>query len=179
MTDTHNSPSPGDKSETASAIRDTAGGWVAQALASVTSDKQSFSNLLAMADMYEIQASEMAVGRSQRGDVKDFAQQMIKDHKKMTEELKSMLGSMNEPSTLPDKPNALFQVLLDDLKGASDKDFDQRYIAQQQEAHDVAIALAEHYRDHGDNSALKELCKLALPLLNRHRAMADTMAKAA
>jgi putative membrane protein len=177
MADNRNSPAPGDRSETASAIRDTAGGWVAKALASVTSDKQSFANLLAMSDMYEIEASEIALNRSHRGDVKDFAQQMVKDHKKMTEELKSMLGSMNEPTTLPKKPNALFQILLDDLKGSADQDFDKRYVAQQQDVHGVAITLAEHYRDHGDNSALRELCKLALPVLMHHRDMADQMAK--
>ncbi|HEX3809529.1 MAG TPA: DUF4142 domain-containing protein [Rhizomicrobium sp.] len=177
MTDQNKKPSPGDKSETVSAVRDTVGAWVGKALASVTGEKQAFANLLAMSDMYEIESSEMALQRSRRDDVKAFAQGMIKDHKKTTEELKSMLGSMNTPMTLPDKPDVLFQTLLDDLSGASDADFDTRYIAQQRDAHEVAITLAEHYRDHGDNSALRELCKLALPVLQHHKQMAEGMAR--
>jgi putative membrane protein len=179
MTATHHTPKPGDKSETASAIRDTVGGWAAKALASVTSGKQSFANLVAMSDMYEIEASEIALSRSRRADVKSFAQQMITDHHKTTEELKSMLGSLNEPTTLPTKLDALFQILIDDLTGATDDNFDHRYVAQQQDVHGVAITLVKHYRDHGDISALRELCKLALPVLEHHRHMADDMANAA
>jgi putative membrane protein len=179
MTDQRDTPKPGDKSETASAILDTVGGWAAKALASVTSDKQSFANLVAMSDLYEIESSRIALDRSARPDVKAFARQMIKDHQKTTEELKSMLGSLNEPTTLPTKLDALFQILIDDLKGASNDNFDHRYVAQQQDVHGVAITLVKHYRDHGDNSALRELCKLALPVLEHHRHMADDMAKAA
>jgi putative membrane protein len=172
-------PKPGDKSETVSAVRDTVGGWAAKALALVTSDKQSFANLVAMSDLYEIQASELALKRSRRNDVKGFAQEMIRDHKKTSEELKSMLGSMNEATTLPTKLDTLFQVLIDDLRGAANDDFDKRYVAQQQDVHDVAITLVKHYRDQGDTSALRELSKLALPVLEHHRDMADRMAQAA
>lgn len=179
MADQHDIPKPGDKSETVSAIRDTVGGWAAKALASVTSNKQSFANLVAMSGMYEIGASEIALNRSRRADVKSFAQQMITDHRKMAEELKSMLGSMNEPMTLPTELDALFQILIDDLNGASNDSFDHRFVAQQQEVHGVAITLVKHYRDHGDSSALRELSKLALPVLEQHRLMADDMAKAA
>jgi putative membrane protein len=178
MAEHRDRPRPGEKSETVSAVRDTVGGWAGQALASMTSSRQPFANLVAMSDMYEIEASEMALRRSHRSDVRDFAQQMVKDHKKTTEELKSMLGAMNQPMTLPSKPNALFQTLLDDLAGASDDSFDKRYIAQQQETHDVAIRLVEHYRDHGDDTALRELCKLALPVLEHHKHMIEHIAQA-
>jgi putative membrane protein len=170
---------PGDKSEAASAVRDTLGGWAAKGLAAITADKQSFANMVAMSDLYEIKASQIALDRSKRTDVKSFAQQMITDHRKTTEELKSMLGSLNEPATLPTELNVLFQTLIDDLKGSANDNFDHRYIAQQQEVHAVAITLVKHYRDHGDNSALRELCKLALPVLEHHRQMAEKMATAA
>lgn len=177
MAETHDKPSPGSKSETVSAALDTVGGWAAKALASVTSQKQSFVDMVAMTDMYEREAGDIALKRSRREDVKQFAQQMIEDHSKTTEELKSMVGAMNDPMTLPSKPNALFQILLDDLNGAADGNFDTRYVSQQKDVHGIAITLVEHYRDHGDNTALRELCKLALPVLQHHKEMADRMAE--
>ncbi|MGH6878778.1 MAG: DUF4142 domain-containing protein [Rhizomicrobium sp.] len=57
----------------------------------------------------------------------------------------------------------LFQTLIEDLNGASDADFDKRYVAQQEEAHGVAITLVKNYQSHGNDSALRELCELALP----------------
>lgn len=129
-----------------------------------------------MTDMYEREAADIALKRSRRKDVKHFAQQMIADHSKTTEELKSLVGAMNDPMTLPSKPNALFQILLDDLDGAGDENFDERYVAQQNDVHGVAITLVEHYRDHGDDTSLRELCKLALPVLQHHKAMAEHMA---
>jgi putative membrane protein len=64
----------------------------------------------------------------------------------------------------------LHQVLLDDLKGASDENFDGRYIAQQKLAHTEATTLFKSFESRGDFSAgLKNLCRLGLPVLEGHQ----------
>jgi putative membrane protein len=172
-------PRPGEKSEPVSAVVDDLGGFAAKLLSSITTSKESFADIAGMADIYEIQASQMALRRSQRTDVKDFAQQMIKDHTRTSDDLKSMLGSLNEPIEPPTKLNALFQTLMDDLSGASEEHFDKRYLAQQESVHSAAVTLTKTYRDHGDNSALRELAKLAVPLYENHLRMVKNLAKAA
>lgn len=170
------SPRPGEKSEAVSSVVDDLGGVAAKLLSSVTTSKESFADIAGQADIYEIQASEMALTRAHRADVKDFAQQMIKDHTRTSDDLKSMLGSLNEPIQPPTKLNALFQTLMDDLSGASDEDFDKRYLAQQESVHSAAVTLTKTYRDRGDNSALRELAKLAVPLYEDHLKMAKQLA---
>jgi putative membrane protein len=179
MSQNHDRPQQGTKSEAASAVVDSLGGFAAKLLASVTTSKESFANIAGMADIYEIQASEMALLRSRRADVKDFAQQMIKDHTRTSDDLKSMLGSLNEPIEPPGKLNVLFQTLIDDLSGASAEDFDKRYLAQQESVHSAAVTLTKTYRDHGDNSALRELAKLAVPLYESHLQMVKRLASSA
>jgi putative membrane protein len=117
----------------------------------------------------------MALKRAHRADVKDFARQMIKDHKRTSDDLKSMLGSMNEPMQPPAKLNLLFQTLIDDLGGATDENFDKRYLAQQESVHSAAVTLTKTYRDRGDDSALRELAKLAVPLYEGHLKMVQRL----
>jgi putative membrane protein len=170
---------PGNRPESVSAVVDSVGGFAAKLLSSMTTSKKSFAEIAGMADIYEIQASEMALQRAHRADVKDFARQMIKDHKRTSDDLKSMLGSMNEPMQPPTELNTLFQTLIDDLSGASDENFDKRYLAQQESVHSAAVTLTKTYRDRGDNSALRELAKLAVPLYEDHLRMAKRLADAA
>jgi len=172
-------PKPGEKSESLSAVVDSVGGFAAKLLSSVTTSKESFAEIAGMADIYEIKASEMALARAHRSDVKAFAQQMIKDHRRTNDDLKSMLGAMNEPMEPPQKLNLLLQTLMDDLSGSSDADFDKRYLAQQESVHSAAVTLTRTYRDRGDNSALRELAKLAVPFYENNLAKVKQLAEAA
>ncbi|HEX4272196.1 MAG TPA: DUF4142 domain-containing protein [Rhizomicrobium sp.] len=176
MSDT---PRPGERTEAVSSVVDSVGGLAAKLLSSVTTSKESFADIAGQADIYEIKAAQMALRRTHREDVKDFARQMIEDHTRTSEDLKSMLGSMNEPMEPPRKLNVLFQTLIDDLSGASDDNFDKRYLAQQEGVHSAAVTLTKTYRDRGDNSALRELAKLAVPLYEGHLQMVRRMAQAA
>jgi putative membrane protein len=176
---THHKPQPGDRPESVSAMVDNVGGWAAKLLSSVSTSKESFAEIAGMADIYEIKASKMALQRAHRSDVKLFAQQMIKDHARTNDDLKSMLGSLNEPIQPPAKLNTLFQILIDDLSGAPDDDFDKRYLAQQESVHSAAVTLTRTYRDRGDNSALRELAKLAVPFYEGHLKMVQQLRHAA
>lgn len=177
--DHHNRPHPGDRPETVSAVVDDAGGFAVKLLSGVTTSKETFAEIAGMADIYELKSSEMALRRSHRADVKNFAQQMLKAHKRTAEDLKSMLGSLNEPMQPPAGLNAVFQTLIDDLSGSSDEDFDKRYLAQQESVHSAAVTLTKTYRDRGDNSALRELAKLAAPFYESYLQRVKQLAHAA
>ena len=50
----------------------------------------------AQSDMFEIQSSKLAAGKTQ-GDVQKFANQMVADHTKTTEDLKGLAPAANVP----------------------------------------------------------------------------------
>ena len=174
----HTEPKGGSRSETASAIKDTVGGLAGKTLAAITTSIEGFGNHAMVALLYEIEAANIALRRSRREDVRRFAQTMLKDHGKMKSELGSFLGATDSPTQPPDSVDRVHQVLLDDLNGASDADFDKRYISQQQLAHSEAITLFKTYRDHGENPGLQNLCRLGLPILEQHAEMARRLAAA-
>ncbi|MBV9785966.1 MAG: DUF4142 domain-containing protein [Acidisphaera sp.] len=115
--------------------------------------------------MYEIAAAKIALQRSRREDIKQFAQRIIAEHEKANSELRSFLGATNSPQSPPESLDVLHQTLIDDLNGASDESFDGRYIAQQRSALSGAVTLFKTYHQTGRDDGLRNLAGLALPVL--------------
>lgn len=149
---------------------------LARAATSIT--RHQFSTRAAIANMYELEAARIALQRSQREDVKEFARTMIADHEKIGSELTSFLGATNSPQMPPDKLDALHQTLIDDLNRAGGGEFDRLYIKQQKLAHQEAITLFTTYRNVGRDDGMRNLAGLALPVLKKHLNMVNDLEKA-
>lgn len=126
-----------------------------------------FAKNAAMGDMYEISASRIALERSQSQPVKDFAQQMIDAHNKTTTDLKGTLPP-STVSMLPADLDVDHQNMIQELRNATDADFDRVYIAQQREAHQSAEALFKEYADQGSDARLKQFAQDTLPAIEQH-----------
>lgn len=176
MNETGKSPAPGSKSSTVSAVKDAVIGSAANLVAGAALTVDAFAQLAGMSGLYEIEAAQIALQRSRRDDVRQFAQQMLTDHKDIARKLGSFLGGMNRPNSPPERLDTLHQTLIDDLRGVPDEDFDARYIAQQKAAHDTAITLFTSYHEHGSEEGLRNLAKLGLPVLQHHREMVQKLA---
>jgi putative membrane protein len=68
----------------------------------------------------------------------------------------------------PTELDARHQGLLNDLKGATNEDFDGRYIAQQINAHNEAVILMRGYANDGDNADIKAFAAETLPKIQMH-----------
>lgn len=126
-----------------------------------------FAKNAAIAGMYEIDSSRMALERSESEAVKQFAQDMIDSHNKIATDLKGTLP----PGTvqmLPVDLDVEHQSMIQELRNAEDADFDQRYLAQQMQAHEQARALFRNYADNGDEARLKEFAQNTLPVIQSH-----------
>ena len=136
---------------------------------------EDFVKKVAMSDMMEIQASQLALSRNPDADTKPFAEKMVKDHQQTSTELKSLVESGKVKATLPTALDAEHQKKLDELKAKSGKDFDIAYDRMQQHAHEEAVALFEEYARDGDNADLKAWAAKTLPHLKEHLAMAKRL----
>jgi putative membrane protein len=136
---------------------------------------EDFVKKVAMSDMMEIQASQLALSRNPDADTKPFAEKMVKDHQQTSTELKSLVESGKVKATLPTALDAEHQKKLDELKAKSGKDFDTAYDRMQQQAHEEAVALFEQYARDGDNADLKAWAAKTLPHLKEHLAMAKRL----
>jgi putative membrane protein len=140
--------------------------WAAHARMAVTTE--DFVRTASIANQFEIKSSELALEKSQRGDVKSFAKQMVDDHTqtgvKLKQALQSSATSQQAEDTLDDKHQKLF----DTLESASSDTFDTQYIGMQVDAHKEAVSLFSSYAKSGRDAVLKDFASQTLPTLKSH-----------
>ena len=137
------------------------------ALAAVST--QDFEKNAAIGNQFEISSSELALQDYHSDVVRQFAQQMIDDHKQIGDQMVAALTSSPEP--LPPPPTTLdskHQKMLDALNKAPAADFDKKYIDDQVKGHKEAVKLFKDYNKNGDNESLKNFAAGALPVIEGH-----------
>lgn len=137
---------------------------------------EDFVKEAAASDMFEIASSKLAI---ERGDdpTKAFAQQMVADHQKTSGELKALVSGGKVKATLPSAMTSDQQGMLDKLNGLQGDDFNKRYHADQESAHEDAVDLFKRYGDEGDDPQLKAWAASTRPALEHHLQMAKELNK--
>lgn len=139
---------------------------------------KGFVTAAAISDMYEVDAAKLAEQRSHDPAIKKFAAMMLKDHSATTKKLQSLLPGSGVNVAPPSDLDERRKGMLDNLRKASDADFDKRYMDQQVAAHTEALSLFKGYADHGDNAALKQFAAATAPKIREHLDNAKTDDKA-
>ena len=172
------SPKPGEqraegqKNEPANIAQDVAGaatGVATGATGALSTD--AFVKDAAIAGAYEIEAGKLALKRSLSPDVKAAAQMIIDDHTAADAKLKALVAAGKAPGPLPTVLDERRKGMIDNLNGASAKDFDDRYLDQQTMAHHEALLAFNGYAKAGDNPDLKAFAAETAPKLEHHAQM--------
>lgn len=129
---------------------------------------QQFVSKASMSDMFEIKSSQLALEKSQREDVREFAQQMIDNHEETTDKLTELLDDQDSNLKPVESLDAKHQKLMEELESISEANFDARYIAIQRNAHKEAVTLFSNYAKNGSHKALKNFTRETLPGLKQH-----------
>jgi putative membrane protein len=135
--------------------------------ASATDSPAGFAAKAAQANLFELQASDLALKRSQDGDVKQVARLILADHQKADRDLAAAAKMSQLP--LPDRLDAAHQARLDALKAQKDEKFDKAWLNAEADAHAEAIALFGDYSANGTDGALKTFATANLPTLKAHQ----------
>lgn len=163
---------PDQTMQPVNAAQDAASAVVGAGSATLASlNTSDFVAAAAQSDMFEIQSSQMAVGRSSNAEVKKFAQMMIDGHTKTSAELKTLVTGV-EDAIIPAALDQRRQGLLDNLRGASPADFDNTYLNQQTTSHAETLAFMSGYARGGDNAGLKAFAAKTAPVVQGHLDMA-------
>jgi predicted outer membrane protein/sporulation protein YlmC with PRC-barrel domain len=111
---------------------------------SQTAQKMSDRDFIEQAEsvnMFEIRAGEMALDRSQDQEIRDFARQIVDDHRRLQDRLTNLAGKANVPSQLDQRHSNL----VNRLERTSDDRFDRRFIRMQVRGHEQAVDLFESF----------------------------------
>jgi putative membrane protein len=129
----------------------------------------------AMSDMTEITAAKLGQERGNAQE-KTFAAQMIMDHTKTSEELKS-IAPADAKAAIPAALDTSAQSKIDKLKDAKPDDFSSDFDSMQVSAHKDAVSLFARYAKGGDDPKLKDWAGKTLPALQHHLEMAQALGK--
>ncbi len=121
-----------------------------------------------IANLYEIQAGQIAAQKSQSPQVRALAQMMVQDHQALAQQMQQALATAGAGVTPPTALDNLHQAMVQDLQNAPAGVFDLIYLHQQLAAHQEALTLMQAYAAGGDNAALKVLASKAVPVIRKH-----------
>ncbi len=168
---------PDQQNQAANAVQDHAAGVVGTVAAPAgAATDEGFVTNAAIGGMYEVQAGQIAAQRSANPKIKALGAKMVADHGKAGDELKPIAAAANLP--VPSALDQRHQGLIDNLRGATDQDFDRVYLQQQEAAHNETAMLLTDYGRVGGNPGLKGWAAKTLPVVEMHKHMVDELDEA-
>jgi|GEM_PF-2613484 len=123
------------------------------------------------ADLFQSEASKIAVQRAQSSEVKVYAQQMAAQHATSTSRLTTAARQAGITPTTP-VLTVQMQQKLAELQNASTNAFDERYITLLQEAQERELRLHNAYARSGDNATLRAASNDTAQMVAQHLAEA-------
>jgi putative membrane protein len=145
-------------------------------MAGIAPTTQDFVTEAAQSEMFEIQSRKLALN-SVDTPTKEFAQNMIDDHTKTTNELKAAVDKGEAHATLPTEMSSSQQSMLGKLNDLHRADFDKQYNNEQVSAHKDAVSLFQRYGKAGDDAGLRDWAVETTPTLEHHLEMAQNLTK--
>lgn len=147
----------------------------AQAATSTLSKRdQSFVDKAAIAGLFEVEASHLALSRSTRPQITAFAKMMVSDHGKANAQLKTLASMKGTPVPgMLDKTHAEALAKLSAKKPGAE--FDEAYADAMEDGHDKAVVLFETAAKDLDDADLKAYAAETLPTLKTHSEQAEKL----
>jgi putative membrane protein len=124
----------------------------------------------------EIKLGQLAAKKSDNGQLKQFANQLVDDHTKLGEKLRTCAAKQNV--TLPLQMDAKHQEKLDKLQAASGTEFDQEFAKCMIKGHAKNVAKFQQASQQSSNSELRKFAEETLPKLREHLRKAQDVGKA-
>ena len=132
---------------------------------------ETFIRKAANGGMTEVELGKLAAEKGASHEVKDFGNQMVKDHTKANDELKEVAGKMNV--MVPEKVDAKHQAMIAKMSALSGVTFDKAYVNGMVKAHKEDIALFESAGKEVKSEDLKKFIGNTIPIMKEHLEMIE------
>jgi putative membrane protein len=126
----------------------------------------AFAMKAAQGGKAEVQLGQLAAQKASNPDVKAFGQQMVDDHTKANEKLKSVAQAQN--MTLPDSLDAKQQAEYTKLQDLSGPSFDREYVKCMVKDHEEDVKEFQKEANSGKDPQMKSFASETLPVLQEH-----------
>lgn len=119
----------------------------------------------------EVQLGRMAMENSTNQMVRQFGEEMVRDHQKASDELSQILDKKGVAIPMSETIDTNMVNRLQGLKG---EDFDRAYMKHMVKDHKTDVAAFKKEVADGDDSELKTWAAQTLPVLQEHLKMAES-----
>ena len=141
--------------------------------------QKNLVNHLIVGDSIEVEMAQLAASRTQNAAVKDFANQLVTDHKAHLEQLNKFAASasIGREAKTSDTTGTHLAGLLAGLKTMpADSTFDRAFVQEQIEHHQATINGLKSTRASATDAELQKDIDATLPILEKHLATAQQLA---
>ena len=145
------------------------------------SDANMFS-VLALINGSEIRAAQLAEQRATNLQIKEFATDMIREHRSLQESVDSVALMLNvTPQSPPvaDSMQARMQALRDSVSTIASTEFDRAYMQSQVQAHEQALEALRQLTTAADAAPLRATIDRAIEAVETHLTRARSITPAA
>jgi putative membrane protein len=117
-------------------------------------------------NIFEKQMAEKAVKKADSEDVKNYARELVKDHRKLNKRLEELAKEKKVAVVSGSTKEQKEQMA--ELSKASGSDFDKKYIDMMVENHTRALKHMKRCIKEGNDEQLRSLAEQALPIMQKH-----------
>lgn len=129
----------------------------------------------ALGGMMEVQLGKTAQDKAAKPQVKEFGRRMQTDHSKANDELKKIAAKKD--IKLPTALDGKHKSTIDKLTKLTGDEFDREYMNAMVDDHKQDIEKFQQQADKGKDPEVKKFAQDQLPILKKHRALAEQTQK--
>jgi putative membrane protein len=138
---------------------------------------QKFVDQATQGSLAEIEAGKLASQKGSSEAVRSFGQQMVSDHEKNSQMLKSIVASKGLKQ--PTETDTMHKAMKKQLESESGASFDKTYMKGQVSDHEKMAKLMQQQSEKGNDPQLKAFAAQTLPVVQQHLEMARKLAQGA
>src|SRR5262249_32420393 len=132
----------------------------------------TFVTKAAEGGMAEVELGNLAKTNGSNTDVKSFGEQMVTDHSKASDDLKTIASQKG--ITLPTSVNSKQKAEFNRLQKLQGADFDREYMKLMVSDHRTDVNEFKKESEHGSDPDIKAFASKTLPTLQSHLQMAES-----
>ena len=138
-------------------------------------DDKKFARDAAENGLIEVELSKLAMQKTSRDDIKQFAEKMVDDYSKVNDQLKEVAAKEN--IQIPDSTDNKHQSRVDRLGKLSGDEFDKAYIKDQVKEQQATVRDFNAEAQSGADPNVKAFASNRLPALQSHLDEAKNLSK--
>jgi predicted outer membrane protein len=145
---------------------------IQQSAQSLSALEREFLVVINFANLWEVPMGDLAAERGSNQRVRDVGAAIAADHRSLDTAVKKLAGQFGVPLTTT--PSSSTAKWMDDIRAASDDQFDRVFVDKLRAAHGTVFGLVAEIRGGTRNSVIRDFATQANTIVMRHMTLLES-----